>query len=415
MKSNLSLPKEKIKIVLLEGIHPQAVDVFNKYGYPNVEHHATTPDHPEELIGQIGNAHIVGIRSRTQMTPEIIEHVRKPIVIGCFCKGTNQVALNHAARKGIPVFNAPHSNTRSVAELVIGVVIMLVRNVFPKSMAAHQHTWKKSASDSYEIRGKTLGIVGYGHIGSQVSVLAEALGMQVLFYDIKPKLPMGNARPVQSLHDLLRFSDIVTLHVPEDESTRNMINERALRLMKKNSALINTSRGSVVDIKSLVSALKENHLKGAAIDVFPNEPNTNKDTFDSPLIGMENVILTPHIGGATEEAQENIGAEVAQKLIYFSDRGSTEGAANFPMVNLSSNTDTHRILHIHQNKPGMLSAINKILANRDINVLAQHLGTNHQIGYVVLDIDQNFPRKNLNSLKKELKEINGTVRTRILY
>ncbi len=414
MSLPLSLSKDKIRIVLLEGIHPRAVEVFREHGYTNVESLSSTLA-DRSLVKKIGDAHMVGIRSRTQISPGVLEGVNKLIAIGCFCIGIDQVSLEDAAAKGIPVFNAPHSNTRSVAEMVIGLTIMLLRDIFPKSLAAHRHEWKKSKGSSYEVRGKTLGIVGYGHIGSQVSILAEAMGMRVVYHDIQTKLPLGNARSVDSLDSLLEIADVVTLHVPEDESTRKMMTGEKLGRMKGSACLINASRGGVVDLEALADALKSGRLRGAAIDVFPREPGSSGEYFASPLIGQENVILTPHIGGSTLEAQENIGAEVANTLVYFSDRGATEGAVNFPAVNLQPNEHTHRILHIHENKPGMLKAINEKVANRDINVLGQYLETRRQIGYVVLDVDPEVSRQLLQELRVELTGIDGTIRTRVLY
>ena len=414
MKTSFSLSKDKIKILLLEGIHPHASEIFKENGYSNIESISTTLDF-NSLVAKIKDVFILGIRSRTQITTKVIEKASKLIVIGCFCIGTNQVALEYAAYRGIPVFNAPHSNTRSVAELVIGLIIMLFRDIFPKSMAAHRTEWKKSAKNSFEVRGKTIGIIGYGHIGSQVSILAESLGMQVIYYDIKSKLPLGNAKPVNSLETLLQRADIVTLHVPEDETTFQMINSKTLTSMKKSAYLVNASRGKVVEVNALAHALQSGQLRGAAVDVFPREPKNNHEKFTSPLVGLENVILTPHIGGSTLEAQENIGAEVASKLIYFSDRGSTESAVNFPMVNLRPNENAHRILHTHENRPGMLSAINKQVASKGINVLGQYLETNLHIGYVVLDIAKEVSRETLKLLREDLNNIKGTIRTRVLY
>ncbi len=414
MSGQFSLSKDKIKVVLLEGVHPGAETMFRNQGYTLVERHDSTPP-PSQLAGVIGDAHIVGIRSRTQLTEEILKSAPKLIAVGCFCIGTNQVALETAAQLGIPVFNAPHSNTRSVAELVTGLTIMLMRGIFAKSMAAHHHHWQKSAARSNEVRGKTMGIVGYGHIGSQVSVLAESMGMQVIFHDILTKLPLGNARQVDSLETLLKNADVVTLHVPQDPYTRNMINQENLPLMRPGSYLINASRGSVVELEALREQLQNGHLGGAAVDVFPEEPASNKEDFHSPLIGLDNVILTPHIGGSTLEAQENIGAEVATKLINFSDRGSTEGAVNFPAVNLRPADHAHRILHIHENRPGMLRAINEKVAEKDINVLGQYLETNRHIGYVVLDIDNRVSREILKTLRDDLESVPGTIRTRLLY
>jgi D-3-phosphoglycerate dehydrogenase len=414
MNKTLSLTKDKIKVLLLEGIHPSATEIFQENGYTNIEQFPSTID-VSKLSRKIQDTFMLGIRSRTEVTVEIFRNVSRLIAIGCFCIGTDQVALQEAAIRGIPVFNAPHSNTRSVAELVIGLSIMLLRGIFPKSMAAHRSLWKKSAKDSFEARGKTIGIIGYGHIGSQVSILAEAMGMQVIYYDIKSKMPLGNARLMSSLEKLLKVSDVVTLHVPEDDSTHQMLNKQTIALMKKGSYLLNASRGKVVDLQVLSHFLKSGHLQGAAVDVFPSEPKTNDEKFKNPLTGLENVILTPHIGGSTLEAQENIGTEVANKLVHFSDRGSTEGAVNFPMVNLRSNENAHRILHTHENKPGMLSAINEKLANKGINVLGQYLETNHQLGYVVLDIDKRVSKETLKILRQDLINIDGTIRTRVLY
>lgn len=410
MKPKLSLDKDKIKIILLEGIHPNAVKAFNKQGYFNVDRQ-TDALPAEKLRHKIKGAHMIGIRSRTQITAELLERADKLIAIGCFCIGTNQVDLDTTTLMGLPVFNAPHSNTRSVAELVIGLTIMLMRGIFPKSMAAHRQEWQKSSLHCHEVRGKTLGIVGYGHIGSQVSILGEALGLTVLYYDIKTQLPLGNAKGTVSLEELMEKSDVVSLHVPEDETTRAMINERSLRWMKRGSYLINASRGSVVDIDAVAAGLKSGRLLGAAIDVFPKEPKSNEEPFHSPLIRMENVILTPHIAGSTQEAQENIGTEVAQKLVRFSDQGTTEGSVNFPMVNLTPNLDTHRILHIHHNVPGILKQINDTLAGKDINVLGQFLATNQKIGYVVLDIAKGVSGR----VDGALRQIEGTIRMRVLY
>ncbi len=413
-KNVFSLAKDKIRIVLLENIHPQAVRVFNDNGYHNVETLATALSGPE-LAEQIRSAHILGIRSGTRIDPPVLEKARKLIAIGCFCIGTDQVSLPHAARLGIPVFNAPHSNTRSVAELVIGLSVMLMRGIFPKSMAAHRHGWIKSASGSNELRGKKIGIIGYGHIGSQVSILAEAMGMQVIYYDIRTRLPLGNARPLASLEELLREADLVTLHVPEDETTINLLDQRHLALLKPDACLINASRGRVIDIDALASHIRNGNLRGAAIDVFPREPGSKQEPFEWPLIGLEQVILTPHIGGSTLEAQKNIGTEVATRLAHFSDLGNTEGAVNFPNVNLRANEHTTRLLHIHENRPGLLRAINEIFADRSINVSGQYLETRGEIGYVVLDIEPLASRADSRSLREALQDIPGTIRTRILY
>ncbi len=414
MKNLLSLSKDKIQIVLLENIHSRAVEVFNDNGYHNVKtYDSALPK--ADMTDKIKNAHLIGIRSGTTVDHIVLENARKLIAIGCFCIGTDQVELTRAAHLGIPVFNAPHSNTRSVAELVIGLSVMLLRGIFPKSMAAHQHQWIKTASGSNELRGKKMGIIGYGHIGSQVSILAEALGMQVIYFDIRHCLPLGNAQPVDALEELLKKSDVVTLHVPEDETTINMINHDRLVLLKEDACLINASRGKVVDLDALAMHLKQGKLRGAAIDVFPSEPGSKHDKFHSPLIGLTNVILTPHIGGSTLEAQKNIGTEVATKLIQFSDLGNTEGSVNFPNVNLRLNAHTTRLLHIHENRPGLLHAINEIIADRGINVSGQYLETKNEIGYVVLDIEPLASREDSRSLRAALGKIAGTIRTRILY
>jgi D-3-phosphoglycerate dehydrogenase len=414
MKNMLSLSKDKIKIVLLENIHSRAVEVFNEHGYRNVES-CITALAGDSLNERIRNAHILGIRSGTHIDRAALEGAPRLIAIGCFCIGTDQVDLCSAARSGVPVFNAPHSNTRSVAELVIGLAVMLMRGIFPKSTAAHRHQWIKSASGSNELRGKTIGIIGYGHIGSQVSVLAEGMGMQVLFFDIRACLPMGNARPAATLEELLKNSDIITLHVPEDETTIGMLNHERLSLLQKDACLINASRGRVVDIDALADHIRRGILRGAAIDVFPREPGSKGEPFESPLIGLENVILTPHIGGSTQEAQKNIGAEVATRLVLFSDLGNTEGSVNFPNVNLRPNKATTRLLHIHENRPGLLRAVNEIIADRGINVTGQYLETRNDIGYVVLDITPLGSQDASRSLRAALQKIPGTIRTRILY
>lgn len=405
-----SYPKSKIKVVLLEDIHPKAVEIFKEEGFTHLEHLPGALSH-QELLDKIHEAHVVGIRSATQLTKAVLDHCPKLLTIGCFCIGTNQVDLQEALLKGIPVFNDPHSNTRSVAELIIGLCIILMRDIFSKSQAAHAGQWKKMSKGAHEVRGKILGIVGYGRIGTQVSVLAESLGMQVYYYDIERKLSLGNAKPLATLDELLSLSDIVTLHVPETPLTLNMINAKKLRLMKKSAYLINTSRGKVVDIGALADALTKNEIRGAAIDVFQEEPKNKTMPFVNPLQKLDNVILTPHIGGATEEAQENIALSMSRKLIDFINRGSTEGAANFPSLSLPPNEDAHRILHIHQNQPGMLMHINKVLADRGINILGQYLRTTPEVGYVVLDIEKEYK----DHLAEHLKTIKGTIRVRILY
>lgn len=407
----LSYPKNKIKIVLLENIHPKAAELLRADGFTSLEILPSALK-GQELIDQIKDAHVVCIRSGTQIRKETLDHCPKLLAIGCFCIGTNQVDLQDAMLKGIPVFNDPHSNTRSVAELVIGLCIVLLRDLFNKNAAAHAGKWKKMSEGAHEMRGKTLGIIGYGRIGSQLSILAEAMGMQVCYYDIDQKLSIGNVRAVPTLEELLSISDIVTLHVPETPQTRNMINRERLGLLKKSAYLINTSRGKVVDLEALTEVLSAKVIKGAAIDVFQQEPADSKTPFESPLQKLDNVILTPHIGGATEEAQENIGLAVTQKLLYFINRGSTEGATNFPGLSLPANENAHRILHVHQNIPGMLSQINKIFADRNINILAQYLKTTQEVGYVVFDIEKAYKD---NHMLEALKNIKGTIRVRILY
>lgn len=410
MAATLSFPREKIRVVLCEGVHPSAVAYFEGHGYTQIESLPRAPS-PSELKELVKDAHIVGIRSRTVLDRDALSAGTKIVGVGCFCIGTDQVDGEFAAERGIPVFNAPHANTRSVAELVIGLAIMLERDAFRKSGLVHAGSWPKSAAGAREVRGKTIGIVGYGHIGSQVSILAEGLGMRVLFFDIVPKLPLGNAAPVAALEELLAASDIVTLHVPQTPATTDMIDASRLAAMRKGAFLINTSRGVVVDQAALAEALRAGHLAGAAVDVFPSEPRSPEAPLDSPLRGIPNVILTPHVAGSTEEAQEKIGAEVASTLVAFSDRGSTVGAVNFPELTLAPHEGANRILHIHGNVPGMLQRINSAIAAGGINVLAQHLETRANVGYVVLDIE----KKASSALLDRLKAIPGTIRARILY
>jgi D-3-phosphoglycerate dehydrogenase len=406
----LSFPREKIRIVLCEGIHASAVEYLARHGYTNVEALPRAPS-PSELRQLVKDAHLLGIRSRTILDRDAIAAGQRLIGVGCFCIGTDQVDGEFAALRGIPVFNAPHANTRSVAELVIGLAIMLERDTFRKSGLVHAGSWPKSAKGSREVRGKTIGIVGYGHIGSQVSILAEGLGLRVLFFDIVPKLPLGNATPVATLEELLRSADIVTLHVPQTPLTTNMIDASRLASMRKGAYLINTSRGVVVVPEALAAALREGHLAGAAVDVFPSEPRSPEAPLDSPLRGIPNVILTPHVAGSTEEAQEKIGGEVASKLVAFSDHGSTVGAVNFPELSVPPHEGANRVLHIHENIPGMLQRINSAVAAEGINVLAQHLETRKSVGYVVLDIEKTAATAVLG----RLREIPGTIRARILY
>ena len=408
-----SLDKGKIKILLLEGVHPTAVEAFKKDGYSHIEYHPKSLPKPD-LIEALSDAYFIGIRSATQLTAEVIDSADKLMGIGCFCIGTNQVDLEAAQQRGIPVFNAPFSNTRSVAELVLAETILLTRGIPYRNALAHRGGWLKTAAGSQEVRGKTLGIVGYGHIGTQVGVLAESLGMKVLFYDIETKLALGNAHPVSALDVLLEAADVVTLHVPETPQTQNMIGAAQLARMKKGSKLINAARGTVVDIDALAAALESKHLSGAAIDVFPVEPKTEGEEFLSPLRGMDNVILTPHVGGSTEEAQQNIGVEVAEKLIKYSNNGSTLTAVNFPEVSLPEHPGKHRLLHTHHNRPGVLSAVNAVFSKQKINITGQYLQTNAQIGYVVIDVETETREASLD-VKRALEKVAGTIRTRILY
>ena len=405
-----SLDKSKIKFLFLEGIHPSAVEVLRNAGYSQIESHAGALS-DEELGQKIADAHFVGIRSRTQLTEAIFAQAHKLVAVGCFCIGTNQVDLNAARERGVAVFNAPYSNTRSVAELVLAEAILLLRGVPEKNAAAHRGGWLKSAENAYEIRGKTLGIVGYGSIGTQLSVLAEGLGMQVAFYDVVSKLPLGNARQVHRLSDLLAESDIVSLHVPETQATQWMIGANEIAAMKPGAILINAARGTVVDIEALAEGLKSKKLLGAAIDVFPVEPRSNKDEFLSPLRGLDNVILTPHVGGSTMEAQANIGLEVAEKLVKYSDNGTSTSSVNFPEVALPAHPGKHRLLHIHRNIPGVLSEINKIFSDNQINIASQFLQTNEKVGYVVIDIDASSSEL----AQDKLAQVHGTIRSRVLF
>lgn len=405
-----SYPKEKINILFLENISDKAIQFFKKNGYANIKKISGALSE-EELIEAIKDVHLVGIRSKTQITEKVLNAATKLQAIGCFCIGVNQVNLKAATQKGIVVFNAPYSNTRSVAELVIGSSIMLIRKIIDKNIAAHNGIWEKEAKGSFELRGKTLGIIGYGNIGSQVSVLAENLGMKILFYDIETKLPLGNAVACKDIKELISNSDIVTLHVPETPLTKNMIHKNNLKLFKKGSFLINYARGEVVDLDALAKALKEQHLSGAAVDVYPIEPEKNGDNFTSPLQGLSNVILTPHIGGSTEEAQQNIGEDVSNKLYQYLELGITYGSHTIPVLSLPSLETAHRILHIHKNVPGVLSAINTTLSKHNINIVGQYLKTNDEIGYVVLDIDKKLSNKALELLKN----IKETIKVRMLY
>ncbi len=408
--TNKSLDKSKIRILLLEGVHQSALDTLEAAGYTNIEY-VKTALAGDELKEKIKDAHFVGIRSRTQLTEDVFAVAEKLIGVGCFCIGTNQVDLIAAAVRGIPVFNAPYSNTRSVAELVLAEAILMLRGIPEKSTVCHRGGWIKSAEGSYEIRGKNLGIVGYGSIGTQLSVLAEAMGMNVYFYDTITKLSLGNAKQVETMDELLAMSDIVSLHVPETADTKDMMASDQFAKMKKGGLFINAARGTVVDIPALADAIKSGHLGGAAVDVFPAEPKGNKDEFVSELRGLDNVILTPHIGGSTQEAQANIGKEVGEKIGTYSDTGTTLSAVNFPQVALPQHGEFHRILHIHKNVPGVLNAINTIFAENNINILGQFLQTTADIGYVVIDVESTAGKLAL----EKVKEVEGTIRARVLF
>ncbi len=405
-----SLEKSKIKVLLLEGVHQSAAEAFRADGYTEIEFHAKSLGRGA-LHAALADAFIVGIRSATELTAELLTVAPRLIAVGCYCIGTNQVDVAAAQMRGIPVFNAPFSNTRSVAELVLAETVMLMRGIPQRNAASHRGGWVKTATGSHEVRGKTLGIVGYGHIGTQVGLLAEAFGMQVVYFDIETKLALGNARAVGSLEALLAVADVVTLHVPETARTAGMIGAAELARMKRGARLINAARGTVVDIEGLAAALRSGHLAGAAVDVFPEEPKTAGEEFVSPLRGMDNVLLTPHVGGSTEEAQESIGTEVASKLIKYSNNGSTVSAVNFPEVALPEHPGKHRILHIHRNQPGVLSQINAVFSEQAINISGQYLQTNASIGYVVIDVETGDSL----SLKRRLDGVAGTLRTRVLY
>ncbi|QIW15311.1 D-3-phosphoglycerate dehydrogenase [Pasteurellaceae bacterium RH1A] len=410
MTNKVSLDKSKIKFLLVEGVHQNAIDVLKAAGYTNIEFHKGALD-GQALLDAIKDAHFIGIRSRTFLTEEVLAHAQKLIAIGCFCIGTNQVDLEAAKRRGIPVFNAPFSNTRSVAELVLGEIILLMRQVPKANAEVHRGLWNKSAAGSNEVRGKNLGIIGYGHIGMQLGILAESIGLNVYFYDIENKLPLGNAQQVGSLDELLALSDAVSLHVPENDSTKNLMSAQRLAQIKHGAVVINAARGTVMDLDALAEAIEQGNLRGAAVDVFPVEPASIDEPFVSPLCKFDNVILTPHIGGSTSEAQANIGTEVAQKFVKYSDNGSTLSAVNFPEVSLPIHTHTKRLLHIHHNKPGILNKINQVFVDADVNIAAQFLQTDSAIGYVVIDVEAESTKEAL----ERLKAIDGTIRARVLY
>ena len=412
MPAETSTSRDRARILLLEGVNDSAVDLIAGSGFKNIARLAKALD-AEALRAAVEGVDLLGIRSRTQLTQEIFSAANKLIAVGCFSVGTNQVDLDAARQRGIPVFNAPFSNTRSVAELVIGEIVMLLRRILPRSAAAHVGGWDKSAEGSREVRGRTLGIIGYGNIGSQLSTLSEAMGMRVIYYDHTDKLRHGNTEPVESLEELLSQSDIVSLHVPETPATHGMIGEAQLRLMKRGAYLINNSRGTVVDLDALAGALSDGHLAGAAVDVFPVEPSSNADRFHSPLQGLANVILTPHIGGSTEEAQERIGREVARKLVDYVENGSTMGAVNFPQVQLPARPQGTRFSHVHRNVPGMMRRLNEVFLMRDINIVAQYLETDREVGFVVLDAD--LAGHSSGELLAEISALEGTIRARLVY
>jgi D-3-phosphoglycerate dehydrogenase len=410
--ARLSLPKDKIRILLLEGVSDSAVERLADAGYTSVKRESKALE-GAALLKAVKGVHVLGIRSRTQVSAEVLEAADRLFAIGCFCIGTNQVALEQATMRGVPVFNAPFSNTRSVAELTLGEIVMLMRGIFPKSNAAHKGEWDKSAQNSWELRGKTLGIVGYGNIGSQLSVLAEAFGMRVIYWDRTGKLPHGNAQPMTSLHALLAAADAVTLHVPETPETMNMFGRAEIRAMKPGAVLVNNARGTILDLDALAEALRDGHVLGAAVDVFPVEPARNGEPFASPLQGLPNVILTPHIGGSTGEAQWRIGEEVSRKLIEYSDTGATFGAVNFPQVELPARPTGARYLHVHRNVPGVLRQVDEAFARRHLNISAQFLQTFGGVGYVVIDSDN--ARSQAEELLADLRNIEGTIRARLVY
>jgi D-3-phosphoglycerate dehydrogenase len=409
----LSLPKDRIKVLLLEGINDSAVDLLKQAGYSNMERLPKALD-SAALIEKIQGVHVLGIRSRTQLTPEIFDAADRLFAVGCFSVGTNQVDLEAARQRGVPVFNAPFSNTRSVAELTIGEIVMLLRRIPDRSRSAHDGGWDKSANGSFEVRGKTLGIVGYGNIGSQLSTLAEAMGMRVIYYDHTDRLRHGNTEPVDSLDTLLATADIVSLHVPETPQTAGMIGAAQIARMKPGAYLINNARGTVLDLDALAAALKEGRLAGAAVDVFPVEPASNADRFVTPLQGLPNVILSPHVGGSTEEAQERIGAEVARKLVDYSDVGSTVGAVNFPQVQIPVRSSGTRFIHVQRNVPGMLRRLNDVFANRQVNIAAQNYHTDGEVGYAVIEAD-GLSSADARDVLREIRALDGTIRARLLY
>ena len=408
--NSTSYPKDKIKVLFLENISEKAVQYFKHQGYSDVKKVSSALSE-EELIKIIKDVHILGIRSKTFISKKVLDSAKKLQAIGCFCIGTNQVDMKACKQKGVAVFNAPYSNTRSVAELVIGSSIMLIRKIIDKNKAAHEGIWNKEAKGSFELRGKTMGIIGYGNIGTQTSIMAEAMGMKVKFYDVETKLPLGNAVSTKSIKELVSTSDIISIHVPETSQTKNLFSKEVIKQCKSGAIVINYARGEVVDLEALADALKSKHITGAAIDVFPWEPEKNGDSFETPLQGLSNVILTPHIGGSTEEAQENIGEDVSIKLYQYLERGVSNGSHSIPSISLPPVDGAHRILHIHNNVPGVLSAINTVMSKNKINIVGQYLKTNEEIGYVVLDVDSKLSKKAIDLLR----DVKETIRVRMLY
>ena len=408
--NSTSYPKDKIKVLFLENISEKAVQYFKHQGYSDVKKVSGALSE-EELIKIIKDVHILGIRSKTFISKKVLDSAKKLQAIGCFCIGTNQVDMKACKQKGIAVFNAPYSNTRSVAELVIGSSIMLIRKIIDKNKAAHEGIWNKEAKGSFELRGKTMGIIGYGNIGTQTGIMAEAMGMKVKFYDVETKLPLGNAVSTKSIKELVSTSDIISIHVPETSQTKNLFSKEVIKQCKSGAIVINYARGEVVDLEALADALKSKHITGAAIDVFPWEPEKNGDSFETPLQGLSNVILTPHIGGSTEEAQENIGEDVSIKLYQYLERGVSNGSHSIPSISLPPVDGAHRILHIHNNVPGVLSAINTVMSKNKINIVGQYLKTNEEIGYVVLDVDSKLSKKAIDLLR----DVKETIRVRMLY
>jgi len=409
MTQPTSFPKAEIKILLLENVHPVATEAFRAEGFQVESVKSALPE--AELAARVRDVHVLGIRSKTQITPMVLDEGRRLLAVGAFCIGTNQVALGHANRGGVPVFNAPFSNTRSVAELVLAEIVMLSRHLGDRSREVHEGRWRKVAVGSHEVRGHTIGIVGYGHIGSQVGVLAEAFGMRVVFFDIAAKLPMGNNRALPQLEDVLEVADFVTLHVPETPQTRHMIGPEQLAGMKPGACLLNASRGTVVQIDALADAIRRGHIGGAAVDVYPEEPESNSDGFTSPLCNLPNVVLTPHIGGSTEEAQEAIGHEVSAALIKYINNGATTGAVNFPAIELPVAKGAHRILNVHKNVPGVLRDINRIVSDHNANIRAQVLSTDADIGYLIMDLEQDVAQ----DVKRGIAALPTSIKTRILF